>query len=393
MGDSNLYKHFLVMDAVAQSVFMDVMREFYQEIYPSPAQRLRRRSLQVVPGVTNLDTTIKIRSQQVTSDGNTVIYDQDVSYSSATEALALDVIVSPFYDDFVVELYVQKLKEQGGDIFGDLASVNQPELLPAGPSGTPDSVDGGRGGDSSRIGTSMGGIIGAIGALVVVFFVVSFLCYQKGRKDSSATNERDGSSDVQVAPSRDDAEVTTTPVPPPPPNPVALDTEPSAVWATAVILPQTNEYHTHDDARPKDYESAPPTTFEELPSNLEYKDQGRDFTSVMQQQEQESIVARIHTPTVDNDDEHDATNNNNPPAINGSRDLPSHIDYKDQGRDFVSVMQQQEQESSVASVEAPSVDDEHNAHDGIGAEQRLAQDLPSDLSYKDQGRDFSDFIR
>ena len=95
---------------------------------------------------------------------------------------------------------------------------------------------------------------------------------------------------------------------------------------------------------------APPSRgVERLPSNLTYKDQGRDLQSVLQQGR---VLER----------------------------LPSNLSYKDQGRELHSVLQPAEPQAVEAMPPPPP------------QQQRLPE-LPSDLTYKQQGNDLVSVLK
>jgi hypothetical protein len=91
-----------------------------------------------------------------------------------------------------------------------------------------------------------------------------------------------------------------------------------------------------------------------LPSDLDYI---RDFESVVPQEVSPAASASLPEPYT-------------------GYDLPSDLDYKDQGRDFDSVVPQAVSSLTAASASLP--------------EPYIGYDLPSDLDYKDQGRDLCD---
>lgn len=123
------------LNAPAQAIWTSVTRDFYLEIYNNRRRNLllrggggrQQRNLQV-QGVSDLDTIVKYVDQGVTADGNTIIYDQEISYTSISEADVLDVIVEPFNDPDVVTAYVNDLKAADGVAFGGLTGVEAPNV-------------------------------------------------------------------------------------------------------------------------------------------------------------------------------------------------------------------------------------------------------------------------
>ena len=162
------------LDAAAQTLFMSVTKEFYEEtVYGGGS----RRRLQAVQGVSDFTTTVRYRDQEVVDDGNTVEYEQDIAYVSTTEATPFDVIRQPFNDAALSASYVEQLRTQGGAAFAGLTSVEAPAIKP-------------RSDDDDGLGT--GAIAGIIVGAVVLLAVGIFLVMRSNQGGTHAQlNERD----------------------------------------------------------------------------------------------------------------------------------------------------------------------------------------------------------
>ena len=160
---------------VDQSNFALATQEFYETIYPKSGSSRRQRHLrrlQVVPGVTDLTTTIKYRGQNVAGNTNTITYDQDVTYTSVTAANVFSIIRGPFDDEALASQYTDLLQARGG-AFAEISDVQQPVNQ--------------RNNDDDDGGLSGGAIGGIIAAGVVLFAVGVYLMV---RSSGSRTHTR-----------------------------------------------------------------------------------------------------------------------------------------------------------------------------------------------------------
>ena len=171
------------MNAAAQTVFMSVTKDFYEETaYNVDERRRRLRRLQAVQGVSDFTTTVRYRDQQVSDEGNIVTYEQDIAYLSTTEATPFDVIRQPFNDATLSSIYVEQLRSEGGDDFAGLTSVEAPAV--AAPRDDDDDDDG------LGTGAIVGIIVGAVALLAIGLFIVM----RSNNNDGHAQlNDRDNS--------------------------------------------------------------------------------------------------------------------------------------------------------------------------------------------------------
>ena len=122
---------------------------------------------------------------------------------------------------------------------------------------------------------------------------------------------------------------------------------------------------------------------QDLPSELEYKDLGRNFGSVRAMVEQQEAEEGGSPPAI-------VERTDARPNDSSGENLPSTMTYKDQGRDYQDVMVVSPTMETPAppNATAPSATGKNRSSTNSSPQNdRTPPDLPSNISYKDQGRE------
>eukprot|EP00977_Amphora_coffeiformis_P000917 scaffold190_cov171-Amphora_coffeaeformis.AAC.42 len=113
------------LTAETKTVFEAVTEDFYRNAYRSA--RARRR-LQFVE---SFDTDVTVIRDRVDSTGNTITYDQTLSFTaemgSLDEIFAADILLVPLSGKELQQIYLQALKT-GNEAFGGVTAVTTPSL-------------------------------------------------------------------------------------------------------------------------------------------------------------------------------------------------------------------------------------------------------------------------
>ena len=123
------------------SAFEDSTEDFYRAKYQSISTP-SRRWLQATAGVTNFETTVTVQGQSPSNGGNTITYDQTISFvpvsgESVSTSDAQNMLATPLKDEQGRQDYVNKLKEK--DPVFEAVTADEPTVpLPEKTSGNDD---------------------------------------------------------------------------------------------------------------------------------------------------------------------------------------------------------------------------------------------------------------
>ena len=164
------------LNSEAQADFVDATQDWYNALYAS-----RRRSLARVlqaQGITQFSTSLVFRAQSVSESGNTLTYDQTVSYQEEENGAAintpLDIILSPFDNQDLVAEYRKILADyneafrnipKSATVVPDDSSVVQLGEEP------PTSPSSGSDGNDFTLVLILAGVAGALAIALLVFYL------------------------------------------------------------------------------------------------------------------------------------------------------------------------------------------------------------------------------
>jgi len=215
------------LNADSLIAFVQETQEWYEgDVYDASSAG---RKLQAVRGIDEFSTTINVRSQSTDDNGNSIAYDQSISYRQQAEGSSvepLDIVLSPFEDDALVNLYLDRLRSSSQAFAGiPTDSVVAPDTSSMIVSDN-DAVGPGEDSGSFLVVAVLGGIVVILIVVVVAIFVYRYKQSNKKGEAKSLVVEKEELSNSSPPPSEKNEKATA--------EIIIGDDEVSALYAPSV---------------------------------------------------------------------------------------------------------------------------------------------------------------